>query len=107
MPENSASSLSRGVEITVFIIGTIGVILSALFFSALGSFLSFAGADGEPRPFFNLIMVTAVYGPYGLAALAVILGATSFWGRRGMWAIPLLGVLATGALYLLCAFAIA
>lgn len=73
MYQNSASSSSRGVEIAVFVIGTIGVILSALFFSAL----------------------------------AVVLGATSFWGRSGTWAIPLLGIPATGALYLLCAFVIA
>ena len=107
MPRSRSARPAGISETVLYLIGAAGVLLSAGVTSVLGRFLSFAGADGKPRPFFNLIVAVAAYGPWLLAILAILVGAICFTSRAKGWSFPLLGIPATWLLFWLCGIAIA
>ncbi|MBK0420767.1 hypothetical protein JD292_01550 [Leucobacter sp. CSA2] len=106
MQEDPEHDFPLGLRITFYVAGIIGVIPFALLMSLLGRFLSYAAADGRPRPFFNLIMVSAVYGPYMIAFFTILIGGIYLTSRKWASPLPLLGIPTIGILYLICAFSL-
>lgn len=96
---------NRGLDVALYVLGSLGVLLSAWVVGFLGGFLSYAGSDGRHRPLFGAIMTTAVAGPYVLAIIAILIGGYRLGKQKVGSVYPLLGIPATWLLFWICAMA--
>ncbi len=84
-------------------------VVVATHMTMLGRFLSYGGlTTSQPDPMFFALLAMAIHGPILLAMGSVVWGVQRYIaGRRGAFAVPLLGAASIPVLYVICGALIA
>lgn len=84
-------------------------VVVATHMTMLGRFLSYGGlTTSQPDPMFFALLAMAIHGPILLAMGSAVWGVQRYIaGRRGAFAVPLLGAASIPVLYVICGALIA